>query len=290
MAAGPVITIPAYTLPQNKLSLGFGMNFTNFGEFSQRKLNGLNRAGVHAHSIDTSMLLNTNLSYGITDDLTLIMVVPFYFGYNILTTDEGNTINDGDSIGFGDISLLAKYRFLNSEHHHFAMAAIAGIKMPTGDTNQKNEFGYLLGSDDQPGSGSWDPILGLALSNALGKVNMDSNLLYVLSTKGKQETIVGDQVFFNYALSRKLEFMSNENFKWTLVSEINAQWREKVESLGIKDPNHGGLVLYLTPGLKLNYRDEIFTNFYVSMPAFQDLNGIQSDVNLQLGFNLSFVL
>jgi hypothetical protein len=289
-AAGPVITIPAYTLPRNRFVFGFGMNFTNFGEFNNRKLNSLNRKGVHAHSIDTALLLNANLSYGLTDDLDLIMVIPYYFGYDMRTTDMGNTINDGDSIGFGDISLLAKYRFLNIEEHDFTMAAIAGIKMPTGDTNQKNEFGYLLGSDDQPGSGSWDPIMGLALSKRFGKINLDSNVLYLLSTEGKQDTISGDQVFFNLGLSRKLESISTENFKWTTAFEVNGQWQEKVESLGIKDPNHGGLVIYLTPGLKLNYKDRVFTNIYTSFPTIQNLNGIQSDINLQLGFNLNFLI
>lgn len=289
-AAGPVITIPAHTLDRNRFVFGFGMNFTNFGEFNNRKLNSLNIRGEHAHSIDTALLLNANLTYGITDDLDLILVIPYYFGYDMLSTDMGNTINDGDSIGFGDISLLAKYRFLNSEEHGFAMAALAGIKMPTGDTNQKNEYGYFLGSDDQPGSGSWDPIMGLALSKRLGKINLDTNVLYILSTEGKQDTITGDQVFFNMGLSRKLDAISTKNFKWTAVLETNGQWQEKVESLGIKDPNHGGLVIYLSPGIKLNYRDRVFTNIYASFPTIQDLNGIQSDINLQLGFNLNFLL
>lgn len=289
-AAGPVITIPAHTLPRNRFVFGYGMNFTNFGEFNSSKLNSLNLKGVHAHSIDTALLLNTNMSYGFTDDLSLILVVPFYFGYDMLSTDMGNTINDGDSIGFGDISLLAKYRFFNSDEHGFALAALAGIKMPTGDTNQKNEHGYLLGSDDQPGSGSWDPIMGLALSKRLGKFNLDSNVFYLLSMQGKQKTIVGDKTFLNFGLSRQIERISTENFKWTAVFEVNGQWQEKVESLGIKDPNHGGLVIYLSPGLKLNYKDRVFTNLYLSLPTIQDLNGIQSDINLQLGFNINFLL
>lgn len=289
-AAGPVITIPAHTLEKNRFGFGFGLNFINYGEFSAAKFKYLNHRNIHAHSIDTAMLLNSSFTYGITDNLNLSLIIPFYFGYGLTSTNLGSTINDGDSIGFGDISLLAKYRFLNSITHHCSIAVLAGIKMPTGDINQKNEFGYLLSTDDQPGTGSWDPLMGLAISKSFGRLNLDSNLLYLLSTKGKYDTTVGDQIFFNFSLNRLLEKLSTRNLKISAVTEINGQWLEKIEFNGLKDPNHGGLVIYLTPGLKFNYKDKVFTNLYISFPTIQDLNGEQSDINLQLGFNVNFLI
>jgi hypothetical protein len=289
-AAGPIITIPAHTLDQGRVVLGYGMNYMNYSAFSQSRLRSLNQSFIHAHSINSSLLMSANLSLGLTDNLNISLIMPYYMGFGMKTTDRGNTIDDGNSIGFSDLSLLLKYRFLHSKKNKFALAALAGIKMPTGNTSQKNEFGFLLGADDQPGSGSWDPLMGLALSKSISKINIDSNALYILSTPGSQNITVGDQVLFNLGFSHLVERFSGKRYKWTVATEINGHWQEKVEYLGVKDPNHGGLVIYISPGIKLNYRDRVFTNLYVSLPTIQNLNGEQSDIKLQLGFNMNLLI
>lgn len=289
-AAGPIITIPANTLDKNTFVLGFGLTFTDSSRFDYTKLNRLNRKNLHAHSMDSGLNLNLNLSYGITDDFTMSMVLPFVARYGLITTDLGNTIDDGNSMGLGDISFLAKYRLLQSQDENTSFAALLGLKIPSGDTNEENEFSFKLSSDDQPGSGSWDPIMGLSFSQIFKeRFFFDSNLLYVLSTPGKQNTIVGDRAMFNLGLSTSFDKLSSKNFKTSIACELNGLWQEKVESYGIKDPNHGGLIISLSPGLKLNYKNKIINNFYLSLPIIQELNGEQSGLNIQLGYNINFL-
>jgi hypothetical protein len=295
-----VLTIPAETLERGKFVFGYAFNFQNYNSFSRQKFASINRKGVHSHSFDSILTQSLNLSYGITDDFSIMGVFPFRKFSGLKSTAEGITIDDGDSIGVGDFSFLAKYRFLKGKT--FSLALLGGIKIPSGDTNQKNEFGFPLGADEQPGSGSWDPILGIAASKHFREFDLHSNILYRLSTLGSQDSVVGDRVNFNLGLSKNLKHgkflgkkilpskIFGQNLNWTLISEANGIWTEKLEIDGTKDPNHGGLVIFLSPGIQLNINDRLFNSFFMSFPVIQDLNGLQSDLNFQIGFNTSLLL
>lgn len=58
--------------------------------------------------------------------------------------------------------------------------------------------------DEQPGSGSWDPFVGLSLSKQLGKISVDANGLYKFATRGSRDSNLGDIVNYNLALSHRL--------------------------------------------------------------------------------------
>ena len=241
----------------------------------------MNARQEHSHSLDSLLTQSLNISYGITDDLSLIANFPFRAFFGLETTAEGFLINDGSSIGFGDFSFLAKYKFL--DRNNFSLAAIAGVKIPSGDTNQKNEFGFLLSPDTQPGSGSWDPIMGLAATKSFKSFDLHSSVLYQLSTPGSQDTIVGDNLSYNLALTKKLS--KHVEF----VTELNGLWREKVETNGIKDSNHGGHIIFATPGLRININEHLLNSIYLSLPLIQDINGYQAELNFQLGFNTTII-
>ncbi len=293
------LTIPADTLPRGKFALGYALNYQDYDSFSFNYFRGILNKKAHSHSIDALLTQSVNLSYGLTDDLSLIANFPFQSYFGLGSTADGFRINDGNSIGIGDFSFFAKYKFLKKEK--LSAAFIAGIKVPTGNTNQKNEFGFLLSPDLQPGSGSWDPILGLSVSKKFDHLVLHSNILYKLSTGGKQDTTIGDSVNFNLGLSKKIlkgkifnkqilpSQIFGQNLSWNIFAEANGIWREKVEANGVKDPNHGGLVILLTPGFKLGINDRVYNTVFMSFPVFQELNGIQSDLAFQLGFNTSLI-
>ena len=229
-----------------------------------------------------------------------MLSVPYNFTNNIKTTFAGFTIDEGNSIGFGDLTLLGKYRFLNNEKHKLHASFLAGIKMPTGETNETNEFGFKLGADDQPGTGSWDPLLGLALSKRFDRFSVDTSTLYRLSTKGSQDTIVGDVVNFNLGTSYHVNKINPRLFErifprkilgrdldWNLVLELNGIWTEKVEFRGLKDNSHGGLTVFLSPGLRMSIDKKWISNLSIGFPVIEDLNGDQPATNLQMFFSLN---
>lgn len=80
------------------------------------------------------------------------------------------------------------------------VAAIGGVKLPTGATHRRSPGGERLDTEHQPGTGSWDPIVGLAASKAWGPVSLDCSALWRISTTGAQATELGDRVNLDTAL------------------------------------------------------------------------------------------
>lgn len=285
---GPIITMPAYTLPKGKFVINSSLRYQNVNA-SGVDLAFLTANNIHGHTHDSEMQLTANMAYGVTDDLNVILSYPYRFLNGIKSAVDGEIIDGGNSIGLGDMTLTAKYRFLYRSR--FQAAALAGIKMPTGQTNERDEFGYKLGADEQPGTGSWDPIMGLAVSMPVRNFSFDSSVIYRLSTPGVQNTIVGDQVNFNNAVTYNFQahkFLGQE-IKTAAVLELNGIWQEKVEYLGTKDDSHGGLIMFLSPGLRIAVNENTVANFLIGFPIISDLNGFQPDTGIQLFTGISRV-
>ena len=100
----------------------------------------------------------------------------------------GQAVNEvvqlGSVSGIGDMNLLAKYRLTEGEGAGFAL--IGGIKLPTGSTHRRSLDGERLETEHQPGTGSWDPIVGASASAPLGAVRLTASALYQVSGKGAQ--------------------------------------------------------------------------------------------------------
>ena len=298
---GPIITTPAYTLPQGKFVINTNLRYQNVNELTTRDFARIN--GIHAHSHDSEMQLTATLGYGLTDDLTLSLSYPYRFLYGLRTHEEDNSIIDGgNAIGLGDMTLLAKYRFLGKEspckngcsikkcgNNHLQAALLAGIKMPTGQTNERDVDGSQLRADEQPGTGSWDPVMGLAFSLPVNIFSFDANANYRLSTQGIQQTTVGDTINFNTAVTYNFQSYQvlGQSIKPAAVVELNGIWQERVESQGTKDNGHGGLVMFISPGLRAAINDYTIINLLVGLPIISDLNGSQPGTGIQLFAGLS---
>jgi hypothetical protein len=100
--------------------------------------------------------------YGLTDDWEISADIPFYYYW---VTQSGRSAQTG---GLGDLLLATKYRFLNNDEEGWlpSLAALGRVKFPTG--KYEGLADNLLGAD-RTGNGSYEYILGLALSKPLGK-------------------------------------------------------------------------------------------------------------------------
>ena len=291
---GPIITMPAYTMPQGKFAINLGLQYQNINQFSTNELQSLQHDEVHTHSRDAEMLLNANMSYAISDDLNLILNIPYRFVYGIQAIEHDEIIDGGNSIGFGDMNLLAKYRFFKAKQSSkdrtcpikscLQASLLAGIKLPTGDTNERNAHGERLPPDDQPGTGSWDPMVGLAISYPFGNFSWDTSSIYRSSTQGSQNITLGDQANFNTALT--YNFPKSGRFKPAAVFEINGIWQGQ-QSSDHEDQSHGGLIISLSPGLRMAIDDTTITNLSLSFPVITHLNGNQPEPGIQIGASVS---
>lgn len=311
--AGPVVTLSAETLGQGKFFLGAGVDYANYNQFSSSKIRSLNKRKETSENLGDTLSPFIAGGYGLSDRLSILFNYPYNIRYDIEGTEDGSSLDHGNSIGFGDLTVLGQFKYYENEAKDFKSSIFAGLKFPTGQTDRKGKSGegHHAGgghhggerhhADHQPGTGSWDPVLGLAFTKIYKNISYHASASYKLSTEGVEETTVGD--VFNYGVAAAHRLREEEKlFKflpkhlgandlfWDLIFEINGQWTEKVAESGFKEEgDHGGHLLFLTPALRLIINNNWVANFSSSLKVQDALNGVQSSPDLQLGFSLNRV-
>lgn len=286
---GPVMTISATTMQQGKFSFGLQSEFIKLDSFPDSTMRRYAEQGYDVHTADSVNHHFLSFAFGVTDNLTLALKVPYEQVNNIREAhaDEAAEIHKhGDAKGLGDMSLLGQYRFLKLDNK-LESAALFGLKMPTGKTNDKDIHGETFEAEFLPGTGAWHPILGVAVTKRLPSLVLDANLLYTFSTEGTQDTDLGDILNYNAALSYR---PVRGNFSWDLILELNGEWKEKEKIHGKKDRDSGGNIVFLSPGTRISMGNRLSAYLSLGIPILQDLNGIQNDTDYKAvgGISMQF--
>jgi Putative MetA-pathway of phenol degradation len=330
--SGPIATIPATTLEQGHGAISFFYEYIKLGGLSDAALVEAAGRHEHVHSIGTIQSPTIVGGLGLTNDLSVYISLPY-----VLRTDireghhehvAGVAINSvdfrGDSAGIGDMTALGQWRFLNNRATGTEVALLFGAKVPTGRTNVRDDQGELFEAEFQPGSGGWDGLIGLAVTQHLGRWSLDGNVLYQAVGKGVQDTDLGDRFRYNAAVSFRAIGWTDPNdplqahahvtpargkakaghvhshdhgpepaptpqFKLDLVLELNGEWHDKQVTAGVVDPNSGGNTVYLSPGIRATLGN-VSGFASVGVPVINELNGLQSkpDFRLVTGIAASF--
>ena len=311
--AGPVITIPATPMTAGEWAVGARSEIIEFDRFSDQQLADFAAAGLEAHSVDQVRAHSVSLGYGVTENLSLYARLPFIQRDSVREGEfdgiDAEAHLHGDSDGIGDLTLLGLYRFLEQENTGADVALLAGLKMPTGETTDKDREGLEFETEFQPGSGSWDPMLGLAASKRIGAYSLDANVLYVFTQEGARQTDLGDVFSYNAALSYRLgggehhhdhedhgdhdNHQATENREyghasWDLILELNGEHRQRESIAGMSDSHSGGNVVYLSPGVRFTSADKWAAFASVGVPVIDNTNGIQTDISYRVIAGVGF--
>jgi hypothetical protein len=265
--AGPISTISASTLEKGKWAVGLRSLFAKPHHLSDAELLARADEGIEAH--DTDYILNSYLGVaaGLTDDLSLSAELPFVRRHHIREGDaeEGQVVNRGTSVGIGDLALLLKYRAVHVEN--WSVALIGGVKAPTGATRKHDLQGERFETEHQPGTGSWDPIAGIAISHGLGANAIDASIIYQIGTRGAQLTELGDRAQAGVAFSHRFthadhghdddaemhgleEHHHHDHNSFDGVLEILGDWEGRENVAGAIDRYSGGRTIWLSPGAR----------------------------------------
>jgi hypothetical protein len=327
--AGPIFTIPASTLDQGQTAVGVMFEYVRLRTLSDGTLIGAALSGNEGvHDLKTIESASAIMAYGLTKDFTVSMRVPWVGRTGIRegeATDPLNpdVVNRGSAAGFGDVTFFGQYRFFNDKVSRTEAAVLLGVKAPTGATNRVDKQGELFDAEFQPGSGAWNGLFGLALTKRVGSWSFDSNVLYILSSTGTQDTDLGDRFLYNAAVSYRLtgtsaaekshmhlggplpEPMYHGGPKASghhheepaaptgpvvdLVLELNGEWHDKQVTSGVKDANSGGTVVYLSPGVRVSI-DKWSGYLSLGIPVVNEPNGIQPEPSWRVitGVSLAF--
>jgi hypothetical protein len=333
-SGGPINTISADTLSEGLIAASVRYEFIRLGQINDADLLAAAERGNHAHSIRSIEAVSLSVAYGVTNDFTVgvraagirrsdirepggaeDMLSGGHMG--IMSANEMSGLMSpegvnrrGNSAGFGDVTMLGQYRFHNNAQNGTSAAVLFGFKAPTGSTSQRDAFGNLFDAEFQPGSGSWDGLIGAAFTKRTGRWSFDVSALYYLVTNGTQNTNLGDRLLFGAAVSYRLvgatgaskevemhEYcmqprnqlqehclyhanhdhsdMKKTPYTLDLVLELNGEWHDKQRIAGIADPNSGGTTVYLSPGVRVGF--DRFSGFVsVGVPVINEHNGVQS--------------
>ena len=282
------------TLEAGKAAAGLQLTYLRTEQRSEAVLETLAGQGIHAHDTDYIATAVAGLAYGVTDRLTITAEVPFV---RRAALREGEALPVpavellGDVAGFGDASVLAKYRIAGSQEH--GLALIAGIKLPTGSVHRLSDGGELLETEHQPGSGSWDYYLGAAAGTKFGWISLDASLLYQFSGNGTQDTRLGDRLQGGLALSHRFgsaelhhagggEHDEHGHRSWDLFGEVTTEWEGHQRVAGTVEDETGGTAIWLTSGARYNAASGYSVTLAGGVPLWQDIRPSHADNSYRL--------
>ena len=305
--AGPINTMTADTLPEGLFSLCWQVEQLDLTTFSNAELTAFAEQDVDAHSVDRILVQSVCFEYGVSDTFTLGARLPYVARHDVREPEVDAGVPGvaaiGDSDGLGDLSVYGKYR-LDDPHEHddLEWALLGGLKLSTGDTDERDDEGTLFETEFQPGSGSVDPLLGLAVTRRFGSASLSASVLGVFTTEGSQDTELGDIRTYNLGYAYRLggaephECAAAEAARehaeagtaWDLILELNAVHRQAETIDGAKDPNSGGTRVFLSPGVRATVDERWSAYASLGIPISEDLNGAEQETDLRAVVGVSW--
>lgn len=279
---GGATTIPALTLKSGIFSVGLRTELTEFEHISDSKLLDKAEEAGDFDAIDRTFLYTFDVAYGVTDDITLGLAIGWFEVINFRESeleDEEVEVFQANPDGITDLWLSGKYRFFRGSQGH--LAVLGGIKFPTGVDDRENNAGEKLEAVEQPGSGSYDFLTGLAYSRWLTKDwTMDTNIQYVLRTEGARDYKIGDRMDWNLATAYQI-IPRNRYPNFAPIGEINVRYLFQDEYHGNDVVNSGGTTVFFSPGVRIGISPHLGIGTSVSFPVFQNLLGEQQKTDFK---------
>jgi hypothetical protein len=275
------------TLDAGHWGAGLRLVYTHPDRRSDAELGALAAQGIDAHNTDYNLVGAVSLAYGITHHLTVSAELPYVRRDHLREGTSSGVENLGSVAGIGDLNLLAKYRLTDGPGWGFAL--VGGMKLPTGSTRKNGPDGERLETEHQPGTGSWDPILGASTSVPLGTLTLTASGLYQWSTRGAQHTRLGDRLNGGIALSHRFggsqvahfpshnhhhgdeldEHMEHPRSSWDAFVELGGEWEGRQRIHGQVDAASGGKWVWIAPGARFNGANGWSAAAAIALPAWQ---------------------
>lgn len=168
----------------------------------------------------------------------------------------------------GDVQLDIK-SFLQSEEvsRNNQYGLLGGIRFPTADEQSDN--GEKLDFDVQPGTGATAVKLGAWYSHfAFPYLFYVSSFYQVQVEEGFQGFDAGDSVVLNSGV----QYATNYDLAFQLGFEGRWSDTDSFDDTG-DDPDSGGTIGYLAPGLVYTPRTDLLLNATIKLPVIEELDG-----------------
>jgi len=247
-------------------------------DFSYRTENvGIDR--VNYREIEEHRL-NLGLTYSLSERLSLAVRLPLVRKQLIeVSLAQSETKQWGDAefslkfFGYQDRPTQPKYM----------AGLLGGLRVPTA-SEQADDRGRTLDIDVQPGAGNWVVNGGVWYGQyQFPWFFYASSVVRYALNDGFQEfsegTAVLTTLLSQYAHSPNLAFQLG----------LDTRWSEKHQYSGKADPDSGGFIGFITPGIVINLAEDLLFNISIQLPIVESLNGNhEEETTFQIGFVYDF--
>ena len=198
--------------------------------------------------------------------LTLSLMVPLvrrHLAYANLARESfwslGDTEVRGRVIVFRDAAFAPKH----------LLSLVLGLELPTAPRRRKD--GVLLGPEAQSGSGSFDPVFGLGY--AFFAVPWS---LYLSSTiRATSADARGNRLGRQWTQAATVQLQPWSTFGVRVG--LDARYETQGYEAGQRDPDSGGFVAFVSPGLITQPLDDLLVHLTVSVPVLERWRGAQDE-------------
>lgn len=230
--------------------------------------------------------------YGLRYDLQLSAIFPYVT--RTLTLDDPAGPDRFSAEGTGDAAVVAKWRYYRWDDVGKAMnfAVLAGLELPTGSAHER-DHGARLPPELQPGSGSWDPSIGTAVTYEPGRWRFNAAALYQFNGKGARDYKEGDEFFAELAAGNRfwLEPYPGPFMRFDALLRYRHQWSSRLNGDAVRDPldRIGDL---LTVGATLAFRPQPVLDFqvFVEVPVYERTRDAQLEEAVSIFFVVGYRL
>jgi hypothetical protein len=206
----------------------------------------------HKKNID---FVNPNVIYGIRDDLSISVAVPF----TPISRDS-----PAHSAGFYDLFVQLEYGYYNfaADDHTIQATIVGNVQFPTGSSSKNPPtgngwFAYFLGTTAEYTSFNW-------YAFASTGVNLPTQ---------HHKTRFGLDFLYQCGFARYIAALSPPGWIFDIMVEFDGIYMKKDKRDGKIDPNSGGNTILVTPSL------------WLSSNRFVILNGHQHKINYTFAYN-----
>lgn len=288
------------TLKEGKLICSLDSNYTRYQSLSEQDIKERASQSGEFDSLKDAFLTNISVGYGITDDFQIEANIGWYSGRDFSDAhkeESGHTgvrsleeteHHDSDEVniataspeGLSDLTIRGKYRIIKGNSGHFSL--IGGLTLPVGDDSELLSDGEELEPSSQPGGGRYGAIAGVAFSRYLtSTTTIDASSLYTYRFE-RDDFMIGDRIDNGIALAYRLTEPSENTTQFSIFVEVLHQYIGKDEESGESNINSGGNTIFLAPGFKATFTNDIGFIVAPSFPVYQQLNGGQLETDFRM--------
>lgn len=237
-----------------------------------------------------SVLLEVN--YGLSDRFAITALIPtIRQERSIADIQGGREITTGE--GLGDIMLLLKYRLINpAKNSDWDWVAGAGPMLPTGRADLRNNQGFVMQADMQPGSGA---LSAMFWSYAQKSHVFHPNLsLIFISTYRYSGTNNSYNFTQSYRFGNELQLNLGVNYNlftfWPTDLFLYGRYRHQGPDI-IDDgvfPGSGGTWTFIVPGININFNPDFSFRLSADLPLYRFMEGTQLTTSYRITGALFF--